>query len=70
VAPRDGFDTKPWLISGLVSPTVHINGLKRFFPDAIKDDQQLPNVVFTDFLLSNQTVPIKIDKVENSEDSP
>ncbi|NQZ08091.1 MAG: response regulator [Algicola sp.] len=35
-----------------------INGFNRFFPDLIKDDQQAPAIVFTDFLLFNQSAPI------------
>ncbi|MFT4928443.1 MAG: signal transduction histidine kinase/ligand-binding sensor domain-containing protein [Phenylobacterium sp.] len=35
-----------------------INGLNRFFPADIKDDKQPPQVVFTDFLLVNRSVPV------------
>ena len=36
-----------------------INGFNRFFAEDIKDNQQLPTVVLTDFLLANQSVAVK-----------
>ncbi|MFT4927218.1 MAG: signal transduction histidine kinase/ligand-binding sensor domain-containing protein [Phenylobacterium sp.] len=36
-----------------------INGFNRFYPDTIKDDKQPVKIVFSDFLLFNQTVPIQ-----------
>ncbi|NQZ07701.1 MAG: response regulator, partial [Algicola sp.] len=36
-----------------------INGFNRFYPADIKDDTQVPKVVFTDFLLANESVPIQ-----------
>ena len=35
-----------------------INGYNRFFPQHLKQNEQPPKVVFTDFLLFNQSVPI------------
>jgi len=48
-----------------------INGLNRFFPDKVIDDNQKPAVVFTDMLLLNQSVPIrpKQNKQENTAQS-
>lgn len=36
-----------------------INGFNRFYPDLLKENTQTPTVLFTDFLLFNQTVPIQ-----------
>ncbi|WP_444995298.1 ligand-binding sensor domain-containing protein [Aliikangiella sp. IMCC44359] len=36
-----------------------VNGFNRFFPKDIKDNKRVPSVVFTDFLLFNQSVPIR-----------
>jgi len=38
-----------------------INGFTRFYPDKIKDNPFVPPVVFTDFLIYNQSVPIGED---------
>lgn len=35
-----------------------VNGFERFFPRKVKDNQQQPTVVLTDFRLFNQSVPI------------
>ncbi|MFT4924390.1 MAG: signal transduction histidine kinase/ligand-binding sensor domain-containing protein [Phenylobacterium sp.] len=49
-----------------------INGFNRFLPHTIQDDQQIPDVVLTDFLLANQSVPIEAndpsDKASNKND--
>jgi diguanylate cyclase (GGDEF)-like protein len=37
-----------------------INGFNRFFPDKIVGDNQQPKVIFTDMLLSNQSVPVNV----------
>ena len=36
-----------------------VNGFNRFFPEHIKNNRQIPEVVLTDFLLGNESVPIK-----------
>lgn len=41
-----------------------INGFNRFYADNIKIDKQPPQVVFTDMLLSNKSVPV--GKVDNT----
>ena len=43
-----------------------INGFNRFYPENIKDDTQPPVVVLTDFLIANQSVPIKVDDAPQS----
>ncbi|MFT4925523.1 MAG: hypothetical protein ACI8WB_001616 [Phenylobacterium sp.] len=35
-----------------------LNGFNRFYPQDIKDNTRVPNVVLTDFLLANQSVSI------------
>ncbi len=35
-----------------------VNGFNAFFPDSIKDNQDIPPIVITDFQISNKTVPI------------
>ncbi|MFT4924653.1 MAG: signal transduction histidine kinase/ligand-binding sensor domain-containing protein [Phenylobacterium sp.] len=42
-----------------------INGFNRFYPKNIKSDDQVPTVVLTDFLLANQSVPVKTDASGN-----
>ncbi len=36
-----------------------INGFNSFFPERIKDNTYIPQVVITDFLISNKSVPLK-----------
>ena len=43
-----------------------IGGFNRFFPQNIVDDKQPPMVVFTDFLLDNQSVPIGVNNKTSS----
>jgi len=43
-----------------------INGFNHFYPEDIKDDTTLPNVVLTDFLLLNKPVMVKSDMNSNS----
>lgn len=45
-----------------------INGFNRFFPHTISHFGVEPNVVFTDFLLFNQSVPISSEKLGNDRD--
>ncbi len=49
-----------------------INGFNHFYPENIIDDTQLPEVVLTDFLLNNQTVPVRSMKesADNTTKSP
>lgn len=42
-----------------------INGFNRFYPDKIEQVQQLPVIVFTDLLLFNRSVPVKVQTGQN-----
>ncbi|MBU3003372.1 ligand-binding sensor domain-containing protein, partial [Paraglaciecola arctica] len=44
-----------------------INGFNRFFPHKIVGDNLPPTVVFTDMLLSNQSVPVINDNVQSND---
>lgn len=44
-----------------------IKGFNRFYPSLIEEDKQPPSVIFTDFLLFNQTVEIKAEHHKNAE---
>ncbi|MFT4926922.1 MAG: ligand-binding sensor domain-containing protein/signal transduction histidine kinase [Phenylobacterium sp.] len=46
-----------------------INGFNRFYPHNIKDNQRLPNIVLTDFLLANQSVPINPQSAKAARDA-
>jgi signal transduction histidine kinase/ligand-binding sensor domain-containing protein len=46
-----------------------INGFNRFYPQNIKDDKQVPDVVLTDFLVANQSVPIQSDVQDDSHNN-
>jgi ligand-binding sensor domain-containing protein/signal transduction histidine kinase len=47
-----------------------ISGLNSFFPDQIEDDPYVPAVVFTDFLLSNKSVPLQRVKPDSPLQKP
>ncbi|MDO6428268.1 response regulator [Thalassotalea sp. 1_MG-2023] len=44
-----------------------VNGFNRFFPDDIKDDTSIPNVVLTDFLVHNKHVEIQSSENKNAK---
>lgn len=46
-----------------------INGFNRFFPNKVISDNQQPKVIFTDMLLSNQSVPIRNTSILPSQKS-
>ena len=44
-----------------------IHGLNRFYPETIKDDMTAPSLVFTNFFLFNQQVPVSSHSSDNSK---
>jgi len=44
------------------------NGFTSFFPEQIKDNPHIPDIVLTDFQLFNKSVPIKQDSVVTADD--
>lgn len=44
-----------------------VNGFNRFYPNDIKDDTSIPNVVLTDFLVHNKHVEIEAVKAQSTK---